>query len=465
MKLLKNLFVIRWFLAATLPFAGGSWPALSSASDAYAEIVAAVLPSSRSAQVNAPVTAFATIVNGGTETATGCRIELGNLPGAALVYQTTDPTTNALTGTADTPVDITAGNDQSFVISITPASAFSALETEFNFICANAGPALVTVGVNTLLLSASTTPVPDIVALVATNPNNGVLALQSNQGAFSVASVNLGSADAITVSVGTGGVSLPVQLNLCETDPSNGQCISSIAQSITTTIASNATPTFSVFATASNAIQSLPQTNRIVVSFMDSASNVRGSTSVAVEGGSGPAPETASASALTVVDRILDLLFGAAGTNGASPSVSPPRGAVPNTPRDVTEILACDTSGEVTFVGTVDTDVSPFTLDGNMNFANCDSITGDIGISSTGLLSGSGIDLDIAMNGTVMADDCSAVTFTNFDVTTEASLIGRITDPIIANGMVSGVCTNEGFSCSLTNVDLDDRDAFAQSCQ
>ena len=78
-------------------------------------LVAAVLPASRSAVVGNPVTAFATIINAGTSTANKC----GIAPDATLPlpidfsYQTTDPATNALTGTLNTPVDIAAGAAQS----------------------------------------------------------------------------------------------------------------------------------------------------------------------------------------------------------------------------------------------------------------------------------------------------------------------------------------------------------------
>jgi hypothetical protein len=83
-------------------------------------LLAAVLPLSRSAQVGSTVTAFATIINTGTATATGCSIyPVTYLPGI-FVYQTTNPATNALTGGLNTPVSIT-GNDalQSFVIALT----------------------------------------------------------------------------------------------------------------------------------------------------------------------------------------------------------------------------------------------------------------------------------------------------------------------------------------------------------
>ena len=85
-------------------------------------VVAAVLPSSRSVQVGTLATAFATIINAGQETATGCAISpISTIP-ATLSFQTTDPATNQVTGTPNTPVDIPPGAAQSFVFALTPTA-------------------------------------------------------------------------------------------------------------------------------------------------------------------------------------------------------------------------------------------------------------------------------------------------------------------------------------------------------
>jgi hypothetical protein len=71
-------------------------------------LLAAVLPSSRSVQVGRPATAFATVLNTGSAAATACAIApLCGFP-VNFAYQTTDPRTNALTGSPNTPVDIAA---------------------------------------------------------------------------------------------------------------------------------------------------------------------------------------------------------------------------------------------------------------------------------------------------------------------------------------------------------------------
>jgi hypothetical protein len=81
-------------------------------------LAAAVLPSSRSIQVGGAATAFATIINIGTATGFGCSIAPSPpVAGTTFSYQTTNPSTNALTGTPNTPVDIPASGFQTFVMA------------------------------------------------------------------------------------------------------------------------------------------------------------------------------------------------------------------------------------------------------------------------------------------------------------------------------------------------------------
>jgi hypothetical protein len=259
---------------------------LSSAElyDSPVQLVAAVLPSSRSVQVGTPATAFATIINTDSNMATGCTISpITNIP-AALTYQTTDPATNLLTGVPNTLVDIPAGAAQSFVFALTPTAPMAPTDLQLSFDCANTDPAPVISGLNTLLFSPSATPTPDILALVATPTNDGIVNLSGTNGvgAFAVATVNVGAGDAITVSADTGGAILPVSVFVCQTDRQTSACLSPPATSVSTTILSNETPTFGVFVAAAGDVAFVPETHRIFVRFNDTGGATRGLTSVAV---------------------------------------------------------------------------------------------------------------------------------------------------------------------------------------
>jgi hypothetical protein len=168
---------------------------------------------------------------------------------------------------------------------LTPSSAFDPTNVVLSFACTNVVPAPVDIGLDTLLLSASTSPVPDIVALVATASNDGILHIPGSSGsnAFAVATGDVGSPGTITIGAKTPGTILPLTLSLCQTDPHSGQCISALGNNVTTAIAANATPIFGIFATASGGIAFDPVNNRIFVQFTDSGGTIRGETSVAVE--------------------------------------------------------------------------------------------------------------------------------------------------------------------------------------
>jgi hypothetical protein len=261
----------------------GRIDALAAVPAALPLLVAAVLPSSRSVPVGTPATAFATMINTGQATALACGIAPTTSLPATFVFQTTDPVTNQLTGTLDTPVDIPAGGAQSFVAAFTPTAPIAPTDVALSFDCMTTDPARSFVGLNTLLLSAATTPTPDIVALAATLQNDGIVDIPgaTGTGVFAVATVNLGSGGAITVAADTGGSSLPVSLTLCETNPTTGNCLVGPNSGVTTQIPAGATPTFGIFVTGRDVIPFAPAANRVFVRFKDSSGVTRGSTSVA----------------------------------------------------------------------------------------------------------------------------------------------------------------------------------------
>src|SRR5262249_45045501 len=145
---------------------------------------------------------------------------------ATFFYQTTDKATNNPIGQPNTAVNIAGGDFQTFIFGFKPTQPFAASTFPLTFDCDNTDPAVSTPGVNTFLLTSTTPPGPDIVALAATLTNDGIVNIPGAAGIgfFSVASVNAGASGLITATADTGGASLPVTLTLCQTNPANGAC-------------------------------------------------------------------------------------------------------------------------------------------------------------------------------------------------------------------------------------------------
>ncbi|MEI9987978.1 MAG: hypothetical protein WDN69_35670 [Aliidongia sp.] len=252
-------------------------------------LVAAVLPGARSVLDTGAATIFATMLNATGSALNNCQISLPTATTRLLQlnYQTTNPATNALIGTLDTPATIAANGEQTFLLSFSAGentgTLFSDPGQQMLFACDGVDPAATTQGVNTVDLSFSPTPVADVIALAAVASNDGILNFPTaGAGAFAVASDNVGSADTLTVSVDTGSTALPLALSICATN-AGAQCLATPAASVTQSFAAGSAPTFSVFATASSPVGFAPATSRIFVRFKDSSGASHGSTSVAVE--------------------------------------------------------------------------------------------------------------------------------------------------------------------------------------
>ncbi len=202
---------------------------------------AAVLPSSRSVQVGSFATAFATIINSGTTTATGCGIAPVTSTPANFSFQTTDPVTNRLTGTVNT-------------------------------------------GVNTLLLTFADTPVADMIAVGVTPSGDGFARTggPTGTGVFAVATTNVGAAAQLTGRVRLADSSLPLIAAICETNSQTGICKATPAATVVATMSQNETATFTAFLNATGTIPADPAKNRAVFEFLDENGVVRGSTSTAV---------------------------------------------------------------------------------------------------------------------------------------------------------------------------------------
>lgn len=247
-------------------------------------LVAAVLPASRSVAVGATATALATIINAGAAPASACAISPVTGVPASFAYQTTDPATNSLTGTVNTPVAIPPGGVQTFVIGFATRAPFVPSEVALGFHCAAQDATAIVSGVDTVSLSASTTAVPDLIVVTRTIANDGILTIPAAQAsaAFAAATINLGAAANLTATATLKSSGLPVSLTICQTNSNTGQCLDAPSTSLSLQVGTNETPTFSVFATATAAIGFDPSANRVRIEFTRSDGKLAGLSSVAI---------------------------------------------------------------------------------------------------------------------------------------------------------------------------------------
>ena len=277
-------------LDASVPIPGGAvavGPFIGPAAAVSSSLVAAVLPGGRSVLEGTTATVFATMLNTGATSLSNCSVALplGGVNGLSLHYQTTNPSTNALVGQPDVPVTIPANGAQTFLLSLETASVVSGLTQSLVFGCDGTSPAPITAGVNAIDLLYSATPVADVIALAATLSGDGIVDVPlsgSAESAFAVATDNNGAAGLIIASVDTGGVVLPVSAVICQSDPVTAQCLAPAAASTSVGFPAGATPTFSIFVTATGKVPFAPATSRLFVRFNDSSGVSHGVTSVAV---------------------------------------------------------------------------------------------------------------------------------------------------------------------------------------
>ena len=242
----------------------------------------AILPSVRTVNVGTPATAFATFINAGGAAIEDCSIAADTPFPGSLSYQTTDSASNALTGSANAPITIAAGQAQSFVFAITPTAPFPQTELHFVMDCSNTPRARVVSGLSTLLLTATETPAADVVALAITPSGDGLLRIPGAAGsaAFGVANFNLGSTEILSVQIVT-PADLPLTATVCETNPATAQCVAPPVPRINTNAFAGGSASFSIFVSATAPVALDPENNRITVQFTQGGL-VRGATSIAV---------------------------------------------------------------------------------------------------------------------------------------------------------------------------------------
>lgn len=257
-----------------------------------------VLPTSRFVETGSAATAFMTVINPNQVDGTNCIIEHHGPYRDSFTYQRTDPNTNALAGDPNTPVTITAGGFQTFVISLTPGADVSGVRFAPYASCDNVPMAAVSPGLNTVDLGADAAGGPDIIALSATIGSNGIVDVpDGRRGVFSVATINLGGEGEVTVTAQSLDPGLPATGEVCQTD-AEGVCLAPPAASLTLDIGPDETPTFGVFVRTNYVTPFSPRQRFQFRTEVDGV--VRGSTSVAVRDQGPLMPPTATAHAFTV---------------------------------------------------------------------------------------------------------------------------------------------------------------------
>ncbi|MCF8879538.1 S8 family serine peptidase [Hyphobacterium sp. SN044] len=245
---------------------------------------AAVLPNARSVTVGNTATAFATVINPGSFGAggTNCRIEPPANFNGNFTFRRTDSGTNAPIGSNGDTVSLAAGASQTYVMSMTPGAPMNGAVLAPVFLCDDVRATDPIPGVTTVTLSASTAQTADIVSIAATPTANGILDIPLNGArAFSVAAVNIGAAQTVTITPGTGGVTLPLTIDMCETNPATGVCLTGRTPTVAVNFAANESRTFTIFVRSTGAVAFTPSTNRVFVTFTNATPATVGATSVA----------------------------------------------------------------------------------------------------------------------------------------------------------------------------------------
>lgn len=246
---------------------------------------ASLLPNARAVSVGDTATVFATVINPASYGVhgTNCVVEPPANFNGAFQYRRTNPATNEPEGGTSPIVTLAPGASQSYLFSFRPGVAMNGVELMPVFRCDTIRAASEISGVNTATMTASSVQTADIVSIAATPTANGVLDVPLNGArAFSVAAVNIGAAQSVTITPGTGSATLPLTIDMCETNPTTGACLTGRTPTVTVSFAANETRTFTIFVRSTGEVAFTPSTNRVFAAFTNLGSATVGATSVAV---------------------------------------------------------------------------------------------------------------------------------------------------------------------------------------
>ena len=244
-------------------------------------LLSSILPSARSGTMGQPLTAFGSLINTGTVTATDCSIARPAGETGTFSYQTTTAA-NVLSGTVDTPVSIAAGGTQNFMFSYTPDRAMNGDQIGLVFDCTNTIPAPSVPGLNRFEISSASGAVPDIITIVATVSNDGIVNIPGNTatGFFTAAAINIGAAGTFTAYADDAGAGLSLTTTICKTDEFSN-CESTPASNVSFSLATDEIALLAVFVEGQDEVLLDAANNRLFLKF-EEGSTLRGATSVAV---------------------------------------------------------------------------------------------------------------------------------------------------------------------------------------
>jgi len=257
-------------------------------------VIAAVNPLGRRGYVvRPPITTFRVMLNGGSVTATNCRVERPSdgLPYSFAFAQRIISGGNTTLGPTNQPVNIPAGGEAHFLLGYVPTSTMSA-RLGMVFRCDNTPQAApIYLGVNTFSLVVTQQQGADMLAIAANPGNADRLRIPATTGGGNMAAMvglNIGQTATLTarlstVPLGGTGPELPLKLSLCRTNIQTGNCLAAATSGpISFQAPANEFVSFTAFVNyAGTAIANDAAKNRVYIHFEQGGVPV-GSAAVAV---------------------------------------------------------------------------------------------------------------------------------------------------------------------------------------
>jgi hypothetical protein len=267
-------------------------------------VVAAVLPGARSGYLGGPdLTVFLSVVSSAAGPVQTCSVRAPDGAPATLSYRRIDAAGSPV-DPLDPVFDLGAGETADFVMALSPTAETGVDGYVFFPIveCEN-GLLDPIEGVNSTVISIDQTPPPDMLSVVATQSNDGVVRIPrpGGLGLMTAAALNIGAGDrsaglagvTATVRPDTGDAVLPITLTICEIGL-DAVCLAPPAPEVETLFQADEAHFFAVYARSDgvSGIPFDPANARIYLRFLDRANYVRSVTSAAV---AAPAPAAAAA--------------------------------------------------------------------------------------------------------------------------------------------------------------------------